>query len=238
MAGLLEKKRQQQEGGGRPQAGPRQQPGGGGGGGGMMRQPEAGGDQQQGMEEEETSVSPEEQAEYDEFVTNGMKLIYSENTMDQVLQTIESDGDPVQGLGNAVATVIMRLEDSAEKGGREISGDVKLNAATELLEQMADLAKEAGIHDFSEQELEAALYRGLDTYREARQEQGRLPKEELTEDFAELIEADREGRVDEVVPGLEEYARQRAPEGAGGGEQGGGGEPGGGERRPNARQRG
>lgn len=210
MAGLLDRK--QQQAGGRPQAGSRQQSGGGGDGG-MMRQRPTGDDQQQQGMEEETNVSPEEQAQYDEWVTNGMKLIYNENTMDQVLQTIESDGDPVEGLGNAVAMVTMRLEDSAEKSGREISGDIKLNAATELLEQMADLTNEAGIHDFSEEELEAALYRGLDTYREVRQEQGRLPKEELTEDFAELVEADREGRIDEIVPGLEEYAKSRAPTG-------------------------
>lgn len=207
MAGLL--KQQQQQGGGRPQAG-------GGGGGPARSMPGQPMPDQQQAGDEETNVSPEEQAEYDQFVTNGMKLMYSEETMPQVLKAIEGDGDPIEGLGTALATLVLRLEESAAENGREISGDVKINAATELLEQMADLAAAAGIHDYSPEDLESALLRGLDVYREIRAQQGDLPTEELSQDMAELMAADQEGRIDELVPGLSEYAQSRMPAGGAG----------------------
>lgn len=196
MAGLLNPRddKQATPPGGMPQA---DQPPAAGG---SMQPLAAGG-------EEEGNVTPEEQAQYDTFVTNGMQLIYNEKSMPQVLQSIAGDGDPVEGLANTVATVVMRLEDSAADKGQEISGDVKMHGATELLEQMAELAGEAGIHDYSEEEMEGALFRALDIYREARAD--RLPVDELKEDFAMLQEADQQGRLDEIVPGASEFAARR-----------------------------
>lgn len=175
---------------------------------------------QQPRQEEESNVTPEEQAEYDEFVTNGMNLIYGEQVMPQVLQSIEGDGNPIQGLANTVATVVMRLEDSAEQAGRPISGDVKFHGATELLEQMAELAEEAGVHQYSEEDMESSLFLALDIYRATRSEQGKLPEEAITEDFQQLVQADKQGNLNEVLPGVEEYA-QRAPKPEGGPEGGG-----------------
>ena len=167
-------------------------------------------------DQDESNVTPEEQAEYDQFVTNGMKLMYSEETLPKVLESIAGDGNPIEGLGTALAMLVMRVEDSAKDSGREISGDVKLNAATELLEQMAELATEAGIHDFSPEDMEVALFHGLDVYRETRAQQGELPVDELTEDMAQIVKADQQGRIDEVVPGLKEYAQKRGiPQNAG-----------------------
>lgn len=161
--------------------------------------------------EEGTNVSPEDQRQYDRFVTNGMKLIYDPKAMPQLLQTIAGGGNPVQGIANALATVVMRLEDSAGKQGQQIDGDVELHGATELMEQMIELAETAGIHEYTPEEIESAYYLAIDTYRVAKQEKGTLPVEALTEDFTMLQQANEQGTLDEMFPGIQQVA-EKAPQ--------------------------
>lgn len=172
--------------------------------------------QQQGMgegvgTEDQTNVSPEEQAQYDEFVTNGMQLIYNKDGIGQLLQAVAGDGNPIEGLAHAMVTIVTRLEDSARDQGKEISGDVKYHGSVELLEQVAELASAAGIHDFTEEEMESAMFMALDLYRAKREQDGTLPVGELQEDMNELVAADQQGRLEELLPGVSEYA-QRAPQ--------------------------
>ena len=154
-----------------------------------------------------TNVSPEEQQQYDVFVTNGMKILDDQKALPKILETIKGDGSPVEGLGNALALLVMRLEDSATEGGQKISPDVLLHGGTELLEQMVELAEKAGVHEFDEKEMESALYLALDIYRTSRQESGQLDEEALGADMQELQRADKEGELEGMFPGLGEYAK-------------------------------
>lgn len=165
-------------------------------------------------EEAATNVTPEEQEQYNQFVTNGMQAMYDEKSLPQMLQAIQGDGNPVEGLANALVMLVTRLEDSAEQAGQKISGDVMLHGGTELLEQMADLSKEAGMHDFNKQELEEALYTAMDLYRGFRQEQGKLEPEPYVQDIQALQAAEESGNVDDVMPGLTEFAK-KMPKGKG-----------------------
>jgi len=178
------------------------------------QQPPAG-PQQQALapaQEEGSNVTPEEQQEYNSFVSNGMKVLYDPKALPQIIESIrnddgESDGNPVEGLANALVMLVMRVEDSALEQGQKISGDVLLHGGTELLEQMADLAQQAGVHDFDESEIETALYLALDTYRVTRQQQGKLPEDELKADMQQLVQADQAGNLEEIIPGIGEYAK-------------------------------
>lgn len=152
------------------------------------------------------NVSPEEQAQYDKLVTNGMELMYNDKTMPQLLKSIASGGNPVEGVANALTTVFMRLEDSGEKAGFKAGGDVKIHAATELMEQMVELAEAAGIHEFTPKEMERAYLLATDNYRVARQKQGKLPVEELQSDMGALMQANEQGTLDEMAPGLADFA--------------------------------
>lgn len=152
---------------------------------------------------DQPNVSPEEQAQYDQFVNKGFEVIYDKRTLPQVLDTLKGGDDPQAGLANATAMVVMRLEDSAKQAGKPIPPDVVFHGGVEILEDLANLASEAGIHDFSEEEIEGALYQALDVYRSTRQKQGELDEGAIKQDFSEIVEADRQGRLGEMVPGLE-----------------------------------
>lgn len=159
--------------------------------------------------EGENNVSEQEQQQYDEFVTNGMTMAYDEKMMPQIITTMEGDGNPVEGLGNVVAMIVMRLEDSAKQSGIEISGDVMYHGAVELIEQLAELGEEAGVATFKEEDLESALYIALDIYRSTRQDQGVLPVDEISQDMNDLVAAEQAGTLDQMLPGVSEFAARQ-----------------------------
>ncbi len=158
-------------------------------------------------EGEAANVTPEEQQEYDRFVTNGMKILDDQKALPKILETIKGDGSPVEGLGNALALLVMRLEDSAAEGGQKIDNAVLESGGAELLEQMVELAEAAGVHEFTKKEMESALYLAMDIYRASRQESGQLDEEALGADWQELMRADEAGELEGMFPGIGEYAK-------------------------------
>lgn len=167
------------------------------------------------------NVSPEEQAQYDEFVNNGLRLIYDKQTMPKVLESLKGGGNPISGLANTLVTVVVTLEKQAEAAQAELSHDVIFHAAFELASDLANLQKEAGIAELNDDEVEQAIYMAVDLYRSQKENAGQLDVDGITEDMAELMEADQAGKLDSVLPGATEAAarmkergwnRQRTPE--------------------------
>lgn len=160
----------------------------------------------------EGNVSPEEQTQYNEFVTNAMTMMNDKKGLKVLLEAIGGDDNPVEGLANVVTSIIIRVEDSAKKSGTEIGGDVLLHGGAEILEQAADLAEQAGVHTFTDDELETATYMAMDMYREARQSQGQIDEGKFGEDMKELQAAEADGSLEQQVPGITEYAqKQKGP---------------------------
>ncbi len=154
------------------------------------------------------NASKEEQAQYDEFVTNAMSLMNDEKGLQGLLKAIGGDDNPVEGLANVVASIVMRVEDSADKSGTKISGDVLIHGGAEILEQVADLAEQAGVHEFTEEELESATYMAMDIYRDARQSQGKLDQGAFGQDLKELQAAEADGSLEQQVPGITEHSQR------------------------------
>lgn len=202
MAGLLNRPPPDQMPG-PSQAGP--MPGGGMPSWGLLNGPQDGtkGPQDAGGGEQ-PNVTPQEQQEYDQFVNNGLSLIYDEKSMPGVLERLKGDGDPVEGLAGTAVSIIKRLEDSAEQQGRKISPDVVFHGGAELFADLANLSEKAGIHKFSDKERESALYRALDMYRAVKEKTGGLDKNAISQDFEAMMQADKEGRLGDMVPGLKE----------------------------------
>lgn len=162
--------------------------------------------------EEESNVSPEEQEVYDQVVGNALKLISDPKTRSGILDTLKGDGNPREGLAMAAATVAKRVMDSASQNGVKVPGDVMLPAGQEIVEALAEVQANAGIADLSEDEIEGAFLRGLDLFREMATADGSLDAEPFKQDFAAMVEADKAGSLDQVVPGASEAA-QRLPQG-------------------------
>lgn len=161
--------------------------------------------------EEASNVTPEEQKVYDQVVGNALKLIASPKTRGGILQTLQGDGNPEEGLANAAATVAKRVMDSAKQAGMQVSGDIMLPAGQAILEALADVQRSAGIADLDEDQMEGAMLRGLDLFREMAQADGSLDRGAFERDFQMMTEADKAGRLDEMVPGASEAAARARP---------------------------
>jgi len=159
------------------------------------------------LDDEPQNVTPEEQEQYNRFVTNGMLLMYEKERLPTLLKTIAGDGNPVEGIANALVSIVSRLDDSADKAGAQVSGDIKYQGGVELMEQLVELAENAGIHTFSDKEMEDATLLALDTYRASKQQAGALPVDELSQDFEALLAAEESGELEQVLPGVNEYAK-------------------------------
>lgn len=174
--------------------------------------------------EPESNVSPEEQQQYDETVSNAMRLLYGNEgganspAMKATLQSLAAGDDRVEALALTTVTVMKRVVDSAAQAGAKIPGDVLIHAGAEVLEDLAGVAGKAKIHEFTEDELERAGYRAMDLFRAASGDQ--IDGAAVQEDMQSLMKADQSGELDRAVPGLREHF-------AGMGEQRGGGGGGG-----------
>ncbi len=161
--------------------------------------------------EEQPNVSPEEQEQYNQFVNNAFSAIYDDKALPQILESLKGDGDPVEGLANTAAMTVARVKDSARNAGQKVSPDVAFHAGSDILTDLAELSEKAGIHSFSDEEIDKARLRALDIFREMRGRDGGPAKEALARDFNEIVALDKAGRLDEIAPGLgQEVGRQAA----------------------------
>lgn len=154
-------------------------------------------------------ATPEEQKQYNDFVNNAQVLAYDEKTQGVVLDAIMGMGDPVMGLANTAATIVLQVEQSAESNGVELAEGVVYNAGAEIVEDLASFVKEAGAHDFTEQEVEAAWFRGIDIYRELKSNAGGIDQDKYQADLAQLIKADQAGQLEQTMPQLTQAAAKQ-----------------------------
>lgn len=166
-------------------------------------------------DEGEPNVSPEEQEAYEQFVANGMEVLYGgeePGVRPDILQRLRESSDPLENLANTSVWLTTMLETSAESNGAQLDDAVVFHGGRAMFEELIEIADAAKIHDYQEKEIEGAWYRALDLYRETATEQGRIDPEALKEQFNTIEEADRQGRMGDVLPGLSsEAAPGKAP---------------------------
>lgn len=167
-------------------------------------------------EGQQPNVTPEEQAQYDAFVGNGLKVIYGAEGEEagarpDILNRLKESSDPLENLANTTVWLVTMLETSAEKGGNQLDDAVVMHGGKAMLEELAEVAEAANIHDYSEEEMEGAWYRGLDLYRETATQDGRVDPDALKEQFGEIQRADEQGRMGDVLPQLGTEADGKTP---------------------------
>lgn len=163
-----------------------------------------------GEEEGFEQATPEEQAQFDDFIIDGMAMIYGGGEVKPgILKLLDNDpsdlkkalGDQAAfkdftpGVALAAATVVIVLELVRSADGKPEDA-VILHGGKRLMEELAQVCDEAGIHDFTEDELNRAFIIGLDLYREAAVAEGLIDEAgmaNLAAEFEEIKAADAQG---------------------------------------------
>lgn len=160
-----------------------------------------------GPEEPEGNVTPEEQAIYGKFMENYYRVVYGGDKGEgplaqEIVVTIQNTQDKVLALGASAEAVVRELADSAETAGKPIPKDVLMHAGTEVIGDLADLVEAAGIYDYTQDEMGKALQVGMSMYAQSKG----VPKEVFEQDFAMLQQAERDGTIEDVIPGITDVA--------------------------------
>lgn len=165
---------------------------------------------------ESEPASPEEQALYEKFVSKAFMLVYDKKFFPTVLDLLQGEGDPIEGLALASSKVIARVMKAAQQGNEKLPGDVLFHAAKEVFEDLAELSRRAGIKDFSADPdaLEGAYFRALDHLRIILEGTGDINREAAQADLAMLQQMDEAGELENLFRDL-----AMKDEAAGGGSQ-------------------
>jgi hypothetical protein len=173
-------------------------------------------------DEDVEQATPEEQEAFDAFVLVGLGLIYGGGEVKPgILKLLDEDptdlkkvlGDnpefenfnPVVALAGAAVVVVLEIV----RKGENIPDAVILHGGKLILEELANVADEAGSHTFSQEELNRAFYIALDLYREAATSEGLLDPTQLKEEFGQIKAADEQGAFGQGPPVDQQPAQPR-----------------------------
>lgn len=156
------------------------------------------------------NVSPEEQAQYEQFVLTAVNFIGQPEVTPAIVQRLQATEDPVSNLANAALMVVKRVEDAAAKKGEQINPDVLLHGGEAVVSEIADFAAEVGLVDFTQEQIDGAFYQAVDQYREMAQREGRIDQQAVKADFDQIVAADQNGALEQVLPGIEQAAQPQA----------------------------
>jgi hypothetical protein len=197
-------------------------------------------DQEQGEapdSEQESNVSPEEQQIYDSVVGKAADIIYGKGkVMPQIVDALKpakdapaqdaadpsaDTSDPAKGnpavlaLANTAVQVVSKIDASAKDAGQHIPDDVLYHAGSEIVAMLAEVAEAAGFHDYSDQEINGAFIQAVDMYRPIAEASGRTDDKTLKDQFGQILQADSQGQLGQMLPGLDSggNAPQGAPQG-------------------------
>lgn len=154
----------------------------------------------------EEEATPEEQAQYDRVVSMGVMMMSDEKANKMLLyQMKRQQSKPVEALASSAVLLMTRIDDKL-KG--EISPEILLPAAAEILEQLADFASEAKVIQVDQQVLNDAgvfMMRALMEHFEFTEEDMQGIRDESPEEVKALVK-------DQQVHDNAESAKQQKQE--------------------------
>ena len=157
---------------------------------------------------ESEPATPEEQAQYNELVGRALLFVYDKKMLPRLVDTMRADEDPIEGLANVGALVLSRINTALVQAGKDFDGAIKLNAAAEVFDNLADVATAARVHDFDTdvKGREAAFLRAMDQLRIAETQSGQVDQQTARADMALLQQAEQDGSLQRLLASLGQAA--------------------------------
>lgn len=156
-------------------------------------------------------ASPEEQAAYEAAIDQLKQLLYAEDKLPSVLERLAATkgdqsgaGGTIDDIANVAVMLVVGLKKQWQEQGQALEGPVLYQVGVDTIELLGELVEAAGIAEVDEKMLEGALYRALDYYVQS----GEADKEALAAEFGQLAEADQQGRLGEMLPGIKAPAAE------------------------------
>ena len=171
-------------------------------------------------------ASPEEQAAVEEALENAAALMFDVQSNDfrpEIAQSLSvKDAPPLEdgaqsqpphimALANTTVTIVSKLDDSAREANAPMNDDVLQEVGQNVLEMLVQQAEAQGIQEYSQDDMDGAFITATDMYRAKAIADGRTDEDTLKGQWGEIIAADQEGRIDEVLPGASKAGAPEQP---------------------------
>ena len=170
------------------------------------------------------NATEEEQMQHDLLATRARKMIFGPAKED-ILTMLGASEAPSKAMGEAGAMIMKSLWTAAKEGGMEIPSDVVIEAGTEVVDDLNELGKSAGVFKYDDKksedsELEQAMLWGVKYYGDGLVTGGEISPEMMQEAqqlTAEGIEEEGGPKAPQQTPiaaGVGQAMQQGAPQGA------------------------
>lgn len=94
----------------------------------------------------EEAVSPQEQADYEQFVIRALQFIHGPETRDAIIDHLnQTDLSVPEAVGRTAAFVAQRIVETAKASGAELSPDAVFHGGTEIVEELFEVGSRAGV---------------------------------------------------------------------------------------------
>lgn len=166
-------------------------------GGGMMQNAMPGGDE---IDEQQVEM----------FLDTAYEVIYGGDTKDgemsaPVLGMLRSGprggqaASPVNALSETAGAVGAKAMQDLHGGGQKIDGAAGFAGLMELVGELATLAADEGVYDYTQDEIDEAAISAGQTFYEGTKDTGAFPQEEMQRDVVEMSDASESGELDTVL---------------------------------------
>lgn len=149
-------------------------------------------DQRVGGSQEE-QMDPETQDQFDAFVANGLRMIYSDKVGDNIVKSIIGSDDPVKGVADATLMIVQRLESAMSKHKFQIGDTAKVHGANILMGEIITMAETGGLEPLSEDQRLECWTTALAQYLDEAISSGKITPEQLQE-MSQQIQQTPEGQ--------------------------------------------
>jgi len=162
---------------------------------------------------------PFSKREFDIFVANGTKMIYSEKISDQIISQVVDAKNPVVAIAEVTLAIISRLEQSAKAAGKNPSYETLIYGGNALMGEVIESAEAAGMKKLTKPERYEALNLAVGKYIDQAIKTGQMTKDELMKLAEDAQQTEMGQKMNRFVSGkmspeeLAELKKKNTPEG-------------------------
>lgn len=169
-------------------------------------------DQTAGASDQDDDDDAHDNAQMAQFVAQCRLAIYkTPSVTEATIQSLKT-GDPVQALAHVTLGVVSRVNDAATQAGEKLDPSVLLHGGLIVAQDIADfsnqIAKAQGTPTYTDKQINQAYLIAVDLFRAQQQASGQLDTNQAAQFLQAIKQAQQEGKLDEVLPGATEAAKQ------------------------------
>jgi len=117
--------------------------------------------------------------EVNEYVSNGMKIIHSEQTRDSIVQQLKTGGNPAAALAQTTVNVLEKLDTASAQSGATIAPETVLQGSAPIMEQVMEIGEASGSFQISEDQIKEAAGMAVSLYIKKGMETGKITMENM-----------------------------------------------------------